>query len=742
MYCFTPIFEKGSKLKGRACCRLTFFGLCRILQGAMDREMQVFSGVTVPPAVKAYSSKIVSWLERSNPPEWATVMGTALLVGLGAGLGAVVFHLLIETSQWLFFDLGSRIFAFLGDYYVLVIPALGGLVGGPLVYFFAREAKGHGVPEVMEAVALKGGRIRPRVAVVKSLASSICIGSGGSVGSEGPIVQIGAALGSTVGQFLRLSDERIQNLVACGAAGGIAAVFNAPIAGTIFALEVILGEFRSTYFGAVVMSAVIADVVVHAFEGAERAFSVPAYELFGPSELILYALLGVAIAPISVLYSHTIDRMEDVFDNWKQAPDYLKAMIGGLLVGVLGVLVVYVGTQVFPDGNLTLPWESNGLPMPSMFGVGYEIVNFALLGKLTFGAAVALMVLKLMVTGLTLGSGGSGGIFAPALFMGAMVGAAFGFLVNQVVPGHTGPIGAYALVGMAAFFAGTAHAPATSILILFEMTGDYNIILPLMFATVISLLISRAIEPESIYTLKLAKRGIRLHGGRDVDLLEGVTVGETMHRDYEAVEPDMPLAELIAAFESTHHHGFPVVEPDGKLFGIVTLTDLSEAMHDNHIEGLTVRDIATSHDMLVAYPDETLATAMLRMGVRGVGRLPVVSRDDPTHFEGMVRRESVILAYNRAIAQRSHVSRRLRALQQHSADNVSVIEVKLAAGMECVGQTLSAFSSKLPEDCIVASIQRGKRLLIPHGSSRLEANDRLTILVANERVEQAKRAFC
>ena len=687
----------------------------------------------MPLVIRKASTRLLRWMDKHDSPEWATVMFTALLVGLGAGLGAVVFHWLIVAAQWVFFEQGARIFGFLGDYYIVIVPVLGGLIGGPLVYYFAQEAKGHGVPAVMEAVALRGGRIRPRVAVVKSLASSICIGSGGSVGSEGPIVQIGAALGSTIGQVLNLSDERIRSLVACGAAGGISAVFNAPIAGTIFALEVILGEFRSTYFGAVVISSVIADVVVHIVSGAERAFTVPSYALSSPSELLLYALLGLAAAPVAVLYSKLVDALEGVFDNWKGVPEALKASVGGILLGLMGAVAIVAG------GGLTQSW-SNGHPMPSFFGVGYDVINLALLGQLALGTSVLLLVLKLLATGLVLGSGGSGGVFAPGLFIGAMLGSAFGHVVNLLFPGQVASAGAYALVGMAAVFAGSAHAPATSILILFEMTGDYNIILPLMFATVISLLISRAVEPESIYTLKLSRRGIRLQAGRDVDLMEGISVEEVMSRDYEKVSPTMTGEELITAFEQTHHHGFPVVNEDGVLVGIVTLTDLNRAVVELGADW-TVGDIATREHLVVAEPGESLATAMLRMGVRGIGRLPVVEDLESFKFVGVLRRSNVIHAYNRAIARRTKIAERLRTLQQQPMADVNVIELKLTSDHKFAGGILREIAVHLPDGCILASIQRGNRILIPHGNTILEPGDVLTLLSHREESKALQDVF-
>ncbi|MFQ6001957.1 MAG: chloride channel protein, partial [Anaerolineae bacterium] len=296
---------------------------------------------------KRSTSRLARQLDHWQLTETTVLIGTALVVGIGSGFGAVFFRWMIAFFRYLAFEEGKQLLGFLGRYYLILIPALGGLIVGPLIYFFAREAKGHGVPEVMEAVALRGGRIRPIVAVIKSLASSICIGTGGSVGREGPIVQIGSALGSTLGQLLHFSDERVRNLVACGAAGGIAATFNAPIAGALFASEIILGEFTATYFSSVVISSVTATVISRIFLGDSPAFKVPPYSIVSPGELGLYAILGILASFVAVLFVLTLYKAEDIFDVWK-FPEYLKPAAGGLLIGLLG------------------------LYFPQIFGVGYE----------------------------------------------------------------------------------------------------------------------------------------------------------------------------------------------------------------------------------------------------------------------------------------------------------------------------------------------------------------------------------
>jgi len=563
-------------------------------------------------------------LRRFRGSEFAFGTTLAVVVGIAAGLGAVLFRWLIDSFNKLFFGGGAEVLGFLGQYYVVLLPAIGGLIIGPLIYFSrAAETRGHGVPEVMEAVATKGGRIRARVAAVKTLASSICIGSGGSVGREGPIVQIGSTVGSILGQRLLLSQEWIKTLVACGAAGGISATFNAPIAGVFFAHEVILGRILTRHFGFVVISSVVAGVVAHVFLGDYQSFRVPAYTLNSYWELLLYFVLGVACALIAVAFIRMLYRTEDVFAA-SNMPEYLKPALGGVAVGLIG------------------------LYSPYLFGVGYDGVERVLVGEIGLVTLVGLLLLKIVATSFTLGSGGSGGIFAPSLFMGAMFGGIFGEVANRLFPGITAPSGAYALVGMAAVFSAAARAPITSIIILFEMTRDYAIILPLMLAVVVGTLVAYRLSPESIYTLKLRRRGISLRAREEVDLLERVTVAEVMTRDFPTVSPEMTLDELAERFTKSKHHGFPVVDGQGNLRGMVTLVDLESRMGTG--EGLTVADIATTN-LITAYPDESLHDVVHRLGAREVGRVPVVDRQNPSRLLGVLRRYDVVKAYVKAISK-------------------------------------------------------------------------------------------
>ncbi|MEJ2149188.1 MAG: chloride channel protein [Chloroflexota bacterium] len=676
--------------------------------------------------MKNVSNALADWLDRHQFSESGVLIWTALLVGIGTGFGAVSFRYLIRLVGWVGYTWLPGVLSGWGKAYAVLVPVVGGMIVGPMIYFFAREAKGHGVPEVMEAVALRGGRIRPIVAVIKSLASSITIGSGGSVGREGPIVQIGSALGSSMGQLLHLSDERIRNLVACGAAGGIAATFNSPIAGVTFALELILGEFNVRYFSTVVISAVAASVIGQAFFGSTPAFPVPMqYDITNVWEYAFYPVLGVLAAVVGVLFVRSLYWSEDLFDGWKAVPEWIKPAVGGAILGGLALGYPLV---------TGVTWQG----MPQIYNVGYNVIEAALTNQLTLTVVATLLVLKLLATIVTLGSGASGGVFAPSLFMGAMLGTAFGLGINLLFPSITAPPGAYALVGMAAVFSAGAHAPITATLILFELTGDYRIILPLMLTVGVATgLAQTVLRGESIYTLKLTRRGIRLQRGRDIDILRGVMVTEVMSHETETVTTDMTLVELSETFNRTHRHGLPVLDLNGHLWGVVTLSDLDRAVEAEKPRRTPVSEIGTTYPSLkVVYPDETIDTVLTRMGTRGVGRLPVVPRADPDKLLGMIRRGDIIRAYNIALARRGELRHRAARMQMRHADGTEFIEMTLDEEDKVVGKSVKDVAAVLPDDCILISIRRNEYTLIPHGNTIFRAGDHLTAFIHNDVTEQ------
>ncbi|HUT33788.1 MAG TPA: chloride channel protein [Planctomycetota bacterium] len=554
------------------------------------------------------------------------------VVGVGAGLGAVLFRWLIATFQGLFFGGGRELLGFLGQYYVILVPAAGGLLVGLIVNYFAKEAKGHGVPEVMLAVAAKGGRIRPRVAAAKILASAVCIGSGGSVGREGPIVQIGSALGSTVGQLLRLPTVWLRTLVGCGASAGISATFNAPLGGCFFTMELLFRSFATKGFAFVVVSAVAGNLVALAFLGNSPAFVVGNYALADAREMLLYVGLGVLTGLVGVAFIKTIHFSENLFEAIRRIPEWVKPVIGGLIVGCIGLY----SPDLFGVGYGKTPW------------VGHASIDNVLAGEIPLKVLLVLVLLKLLATSTTIGSGGSGGVFAPSLFLGAMTGGIVGLAAARFFPGSPTGEGAYALVGAAALFAGVARAPITSVVMIFELTRNYALILPVMTTVVVCTGIVRLLSRETIYTEKLIRRGIDLQKMGRARLVAGVRVGDVMTVDFPTVPGAMSLADLAARFHDTGHHGFPVLDSKGKLCGVVTLSDLREAEQLIGHEALVVADIC-SRSLLTAYPDETVGDVLSRAAESNFGRIPIVDPDDEGRLLGVLRRTSLVEAWHHAI---------------------------------------------------------------------------------------------
>jgi CIC family chloride channel protein len=554
-----------------------------------------------------------------------TIMAVlAVIVGLAGGLGAVGFRLLINLIQTIAYGSPAELLTVVKTipWHVKVwIPALGGVVVGPLVYFLAREAKGHGVPEVMEAVALRSGVIRKRVVIVKLLASAISISTGGSVGREGPIVQIGSAIGSTLGQMLKVSADRMRTLVGCGAAAGIAATFNAPIAGSMFALEVILGDFGLATFSPIVISSVVSTVV-------SRAYIVPVYELVSAWEFPMYLVLGLFCAVVGVTFTKTLYWFEDLFDSLK-FPEYLKAVTGGLILGAIG------------------------LYFPEVLGVGYGAIDQALMHQFAWWLMLILVIVKILATSITIGSGGSGGIFAPSLVLGAMAGGFFGGVVHDLFPQISATSGAYSIVGMGAVVAATTHGPLTAILILFEMTGDYKIILPLMFACIVGTITSGQLLRDSIYTLKLARRGIDIKAGKEVNVLKSLLVKDVMSRRIETIPEGLPLEALSDKILKSKFNSFPVLNADNKLSGIISFMDYSEAIFDEDLMHLVVaKDLATSNVVTVS-SDDNLYTALEKISRKDFATLPVVSPHDSGQLVGVISRRDIMGAYDKAVLKKS-----------------------------------------------------------------------------------------
>ena len=583
-----------------------------------------------------FSNSTVTFFDRARMTEHTFMIIIAIIIGILAGFGAIAIRALIKEISILSFPGGSSFLENVMNvpwYWKIMVPILGGLLVGPLIYFFAPEAKGHGVPEVMQAILLKGGMIRARVAIIKAIASAISIGTGGSVGREGPIVQIGSSLGSTVGQFFRISSKRLKTLVGCGAAAGIAAAFNAPIAGALFAVEIILMDFAVAQFSPIVISSVMATVISHTFEGDFAAFAVPKYTLTSPYEIVFYFALGAVSGVVSYLFIKLLYQFEDFFDNKFKFPEYLKPAIGGVGIGIIALF------------------------FPQVMGVGYDSINQALHGNMIWYVAFALIFVKILATSITLGSGGSGGIFAPSLFMGAMLGYFFGEMVHFAFPAITSTPGAYALVAMGGLVAGTTRAPITAIIIVFELTNDYHIILPVMITCIISMILSSKLSRESIYTLKLLLRNINIKEGTELNVMESIFVKDIYNKDFDPINVTDNFNQVVNKVIRGKNPEFPVVTQDGMITGMISIYDIKDHLYERDAlqDLLIAQDIANGFYDCVS-PNDNCQTALDKLRKYDFEGLPVVDAEDSKKLIGMIWRKDIQYAYQKEIEARDITS--------------------------------------------------------------------------------------
>jgi len=658
----------------------------------------------------------------------------AVIIGIIGGYGAVGFRYAISGVQHLAYGIAEPGFSFILDlpwYLRLAIPVVGGLIVGPIVTFMASEAKGHGVPEVMASVATSGGIIRGRVAAAKVVASAVTIGSGGSAGSEGPIVQIGSAVASKLGQFLRVSPRRMKTFVGCGAAAGIAATFNAPVAGMLFAVEIILGDFGVAQLSPIIVSSVTATAISRAYLGSAPAFAVPAYELASPVELLYYVVLGVAAALVAVAFARSLTASESFFERLR-VPDWLKPAIGGLVIGILGV----VG-------------------MSHVFGVGYEFIEEALSGHLALSLLVFLILAKIIATSATLGSGGSGGILAPSLFIGAMTGGVVWYAASAISPDIvTSSYGAYALVGMAAVVASATRAPLQAILILFELTGGYEVILPLMLSSIIAVIVGHQLMEDSIYTVKLRAKGILLRRGTEINVLRGMRVQEVMSPEVFTVPHNMrlrPFLDLVA--EIPVHSSIFVIDEEEQLIGNISYQEIRRVLSDiQALEPLlVVTDVANLDTRSVA-PHDTLDVAMRMFEARNHEELPVIDPTCPGKVIGSLHRADVDEAYQNEI-QRQDLLGSIETSNESLRQGRTVpfapgyLMTELEVPSHYIGQDLRSLDLRNREKIEVMMIRRHNAnephrpvSLMPSADLILEQGDRILISGPEEVIERLARS--
>ena len=646
-------------------------------------------------------------------------MALATIVGAAAGLAAILFSGMIDGVDWLFFDvIHDDWLGGLPRAKLILLPALGALLVGPITLLLAPEARGHGVPEVMLAMETGAARIRPTAPLAKAATAALTIGSGGSAGKQGPIVLLGSSFGSAIGDALRLSEENRRLLVASGAAAGIAATFNAPIAGVFFALEVVLRNFSTRNFSVVVLAAVSATVVAASITGDDPIIPVPQYELESALEMPLYLLLGAACGAIGIVFIRALYWSEDRFSELPWPPLILMPVLGGLLVGALGLI----------DSGI--------------LGTHLDAVNESLVGSMTMQTLLLLVVLKLVATAITLGSGGSGGVFFPSLFIGAMVGGAYGEIAHGLFPDMTATSGAYATVGMAALFAGTARAPITAVLILFELTRDYEIMVPLMAAVAASTVVSQLLSSGSIYTIKLQRRGIHIDEEREPDnVMQSLRVSDAMSPVRVSVSEETPVSEIARALGGDPETSALVLSDAGELLGVVTNVDLNEAIsrYDaDHLDEHSAAEICT-REIHTVFPDQTLHDALAVFANRSMHALPVVSRDGDGRPQGMLRRSDITQAYAQHIEARAAGRQRQRLAATTASDDVRYLELRVSRESGLAGRALSEWA--LTSDAVIVAVRHDGVTLIPRGHTRLSVGDRVTVITSASAADEVRAIF-
>lgn len=602
--------------------------------------------------VRSWLRKVITRLGFEQ--DWFLIVCGAL-IGTATAFGAMGFAKGLEYMHEWSGDVQSGLSVWL----LPMLPMAGAMLSGIMIYLWASEAKGHGVPQVLNALIRRGGVIKIQVGIVKVIASILTVGSGGSAGTEGPIIQIGATAGSVFGQRMHVNREHLRTLVGCGAAAGLASIFNAPIAGVFFVLEILLHDFTSKTFTPIVVASVFSTAVTQAImpRGAHAIFSaseaLQGYH-FQFIELPSYFVLGLICGLVGVGFNISLHYTEDVFEKLRVHP-IIKPVIGAMILGILGITYVLIrhGAGLGSETGQIPPFFGNGyatirqLLQPETYSSGHGLGNM-------MGLLVMATVFKCLGTSLTLGSGGSGGVFAPSLFMGAMAGAAFGQLLEAtyLMPEGGSPA-AYALVGMAAVVAASTHGTLTAILILFELTHDVYVLLPIMLAAVVATVVSQLIDRDSIYTKKLRRAGVLVGGGRDLTILRKIPISTVKRLPLppEPIYPSDPLSKLVTLHAHHNYPDFVVVDPSGRYVGMVTGEDMRAALIDREAIPLLLVAELVRTDLPVITPEEMLDTVMDKFAKHDVSSLPLVEHSSYHRPLDLITRANVMKRYQQVLEE-------------------------------------------------------------------------------------------
>ena len=649
----------------------------------------------------------------------------AAAAGVLGALGAIFFRAATTrlTHLWMGADDVVRGAESLPPLLRLFIPAVGGLAGGFLFQWLIAEKGTHGISEMIEVVTLARKPVRMRPSIGRVVSSMAVISTGGSEGREGPIIQIGAALASSLSRRLKVSPERVRILTACGMAAGIAGAYNTPIAATLFVLEVVVGTFSMTLFGPAVVSAVISTVVVRAVLGDEPIYHVAAFRVQSLVELLAFAAIGLAAGPCSALLVRSLRTAKSLFASLKLSYP-LRMAIGGAIVGLIGIA------------------------LPEVWGNGFEANNRILRGNPTYLFLALLFVGKILATSSTIGSGGVGGIFTPTLLIGATVGGFAAKLFHLAIPSIEAPVGGYALLGMGGLMAAVTRAPLLATIMIFELTQNTAVLLPMMVVSVLAIVSARMFEEDSIYVQGLRSAGVVWEKTPEATMLSSLKVAEIMRSDVKLVPRTTPLPDILKTFLSTRSLYLYVGDETGKLLGVIDLHDVKEIFAEQAPAVIIAEDLVS--DIPFVTPSEPLTSVNEKLWFRDLGQLPVVDSPETRRFLGIVTRRDLLGAFDREVLQHNRLLARVRHVGETEGE-VDYFElpekhvlVELPVPHSIQGHTVGESGLRTRYGISVLAVKRWtrdgvQRRFVPAPGDRLEPGDTLIVLGTDDAVEKLKQ---
>lgn len=656
-------------------------------------------------------------------------LALAAVAGVLGALGAVAFRFLTNRLTLTLLDATDIVSGAEGLPAALrvFLPAVGGLVGGLLIVWISDERGPSGISQMIEAVSLARRPVRMRPSVGRVLSSIAVISTGGSEGREGPIIQIGAALASSLSRRLKVSPERVRILTACGMAAGVAGAYNTPIAATLFVLEVVVGSFAMRLFGPAVVSAVISTVVVRLLLGDEPVYHVAPFHLESIVEFVPFAVIGLLAGPASALFAKSLRQSKKVFGAIELSRP-LKMALGGAIVGAIGIV------------------------LPEVWGNGFEANNRLLRGNPALLFLVLLFVGKIVATSATIGSGGVGGVFTPTLLVGATVGGAVAKVCQLTIPGLEAPVGGYALLGMGGLLAGLTRAPLLAILMIFELTQNTEVLLPMMVVSVIAALTAKVLEKDSIYVASLRSAGIVWEATPEATGISTLKVSDIMRTDVKLIPRTTPLADIIKAFLTTRTLYLYVGDEEGRFLGVVDLHDIKETFLEKELGVLVIaEDLVT--EIPCVTPSESLTSVNEKLWFRDLGHLPVVDSLESKRFLGIVTRRDLLGAIDREVLQRSRLVTRVRTFAGEEGEGEMdyfelpekhrMIELDTPAGL--AGRTVAESGIRTRFGVSVLAVKRRsreglERRFVPGPEDRFQPGDVLIVLGTDDAIEKLRSA--